>query len=129
MLTKFETKIVSLAYQTFCKWVSIPFIPTDDGQVLGLTTKNRQLNTVVWILLIFTIIFRFSETPSVGIRNGVNGAILHSIFLISNSSNLLCKVNIWIHSTEFIQLITDVAQLNSVSGEILYLHVLFYALI
>jgi len=53
-------------------------------------------------------------------NSGVNGGILYGIYLLEAFTNLVFKINIWVHQMEFNQLFQDVMQVNANWGEILF---------
>ena len=102
-------------YRICCKWVTIPFIWKNNKLIL--TKPNTFWNYLAWIFLVTKICMQMSRISLLHWSSDINSVILYGIYLLLSLVSLVCKLNIWVHQTEYSQLIQGVMQINADWGK------------
>jgi len=117
MLTKFEMQITSQIYSLCCTSYTIPFIWSDEDQVLKTTIRRLHFNCLVWGLLLASSVIRIVQLPVVIVEGDANQAILHGLFTLKGVFHFIQKLNIWLHRNELSELVHQVLRMNYVWGK------------
>jgi len=116
MLTKLETKIVKLVYRVCCKSFTIPFT-FKKSQFLIPAIPNKYFDLLVWFFLLSTTIYRITKTLVIIKTKEIDDIIVHGVTLFAGIANFICRLNIRIHRTEFLEVINQVMGINYTWGE------------
>ena len=117
MLTKIETQVLFRVYTVCCKFYTTPFTWKDGRMVLTVNYKTKFFNYFTWILLIPMLVYNVAQLPVLIDKNDINALVLQGIFLMSYSGYAVCKFNIWLCSTEMVDVINQTLCINSAWGK------------
>ena len=116
MLTRLEWAVFNWIYVSSFKFKS--FAATAFNWENGRMTMkiNRVSYYFSWILLLLSLIYRYKILIKLMETRDFNGLVIHGIFLIAYTADVIYKVNFWLNSTEMIRLINEVLFVNSSWG-------------
>jgi len=117
MLTQLEATLIYRIYSVLCKSFTIPFTWNQDTREFERKSRMPYWNWFLWFILIVTFTSRVIQFKIIAEKTDVNAGILHSIFFLTSFGNFSCKVNIWAHQTDMLQLINQIVRTNSNWGK------------
>ena len=117
MLTKIETQVLFWIYTVCCKFLTIPYTWKGGRMMLKLNGNPKFYSYCTWILLVAMIIFNFVQLQVFIDEKDINASILQGSFVISYLGFVMCKLNVWLYSSELVLFINQVLYMNSFWGK------------
>ena len=127
MLTKLEWTVFKFVYVTSFKSFAATAFTWENGRMTVRT--NRIPYYASWIILLLSLIYRYKILFQLIETSNFNGFVIHGIFLIAYTADVVCKLNFWFNSTEMTRLINEVQFVNSSWGNLYHYQFLFFILI
>ena len=119
MLSESELKSLDSIFQISCKSFTIPLV-WNKGRLSLKPNQHRLSNSIVWLLIVSTIIYKIIKLPSLAEGNDIIGSTSQLYSFIGVLSNSIFRLNIALYKTELVELLNRTFYINSVWGKSYY---------
>ena len=114
MLTRVDLIVFNCIYVTYSKFFTATPFTWKNGRMTMET--NRAYNYTTWVLFLLALAYKYKQLFTLIETRDFNGLVIHGVFVVALSANIVLKLNIWLYNTELTRLITVVMRINSSWG-------------